>query len=66
MTREERKKAFIHELAVFLVEDQTYNSIQLAVGSKAAQKWAKLRAATPIFGYLTIGEAEEKLTEFLS
>ena len=61
----ERKQAFIKQLARFLVENQVAKSIQLSAGSPLAQEWAALRATTPLFGYVSVEEAEKKLMEFL-
>lgn len=62
----ERKKQFIHELAVFLVGNQARKSIELEMGKESAKEWARLRNATPLFGYPTVEEAEAQLSEFLS
>lgn len=65
MNPSQRKSEFIRQLAVYLVGDQARKSIELAMGNEAAQKWAELRNATPLFGYPTVSEAEEILSEFL-
>ena len=62
----ERRKDFIKVLAKFLAHDQGFKSVQLEAGVPFAKEWAELRSATPLFGYLTIEEAEKILTEFLS
>ncbi len=68
------KQRFIRQLAEFLVKDQEKKSIQLQVEAARnlsdfrpcfAQEWAALRTTTPIFGYQTVDEAVEQLTEFL-
>jgi hypothetical protein len=66
MSDKERKQRFIKALAEFLVEDQAHKSILLEIGAKEGKQWAKLRGETPLFGYPTVEEAEEQLTEFLS
>jgi hypothetical protein len=49
-------------------------SIQLEMARKGtgspliemnAKDWVKIRQATPLFGYPTVEEAEQQLTEFL-
>ena len=68
MTRLEMKKRFLHQLAVFLVGDQAKKSILLEMPTMVrdlAEEWAALRDETPLFGYPTVEEAEEILTEFL-
>ena len=72
-TRQEpdRKALFIDALAEFLVGDQAGKSIALEVEAKVspiirwASAWAKLRNATPLFGYPTLEEAKKTLTEWL-
>lgn len=59
------KAQFIHELAKYLVGDQAKKSIELQMGKESAKQWAKLRSATPLFGYPTVEEAEAELTKFL-
>jgi len=66
MTRIERKKLFIHELAEYLAgTNQAGKSIELQLGKQSGKEWAKLRSATPLFGYPSVEEAEQQLTEFL-
>ena len=71
MTRLEKKKAFIAELAKYLADNQAEKGIALQLESKLrpvvpwAREWAKVRGASPLFGYPTIEEAEAQLTEFL-
>ena len=60
------KEAFIKELAKFLVGDQARKSIELQMGKAHAKEWAALCNTTPLFGYLSVEEAEEQLTRFLS
>lgn len=61
-----RKQIFIRLLAEYLTADQARRSIELEMGKPDAQVWARLRSASPLFGYPTVDEAEEALTEFLS
>lgn len=61
-----RKQLFIRELAEYLVGDQVRMSIRLQAGSEDAKTWARLRGTTPLFGYPTVKEAEDKLKEFLT
>lgn len=64
--RIERKQEFIKELAEYLAgDDQALKSIRLALGTEDARQWAKLRAASPLFGWCSAEEAERELTEFL-
>ena len=60
-----RKAEFIRGLAEFLVSGQATKSIELEMGEPSALAWSKLRSLTPIFGYSTVEEAIETLTEFL-
>jgi hypothetical protein len=64
--RQDRKKAFIKELARFLASNQAERSIKLQMGKQSAKEWAALRGTTPLFGYPTLEEAETVLTEFLA
>jgi hypothetical protein len=71
-TPSDRKAEFVKALAEFLVGNQAGKGIALEVEHRTgggiikwAQEWAKLRNATPLFGYLTVEEAEKELTEFL-
>jgi len=59
------KKRFIHELAEYLVRDQVEKSIELHMDRPDAKAWANLRNLTPLAGYPTVEEAEEKLTQWL-
>jgi hypothetical protein len=61
----QRRKNFLHALAVFLSGDSARKSIDLEMGKPYAKEWAALRNATPIFGYLTVEETELQLTEFI-
>lgn len=61
----ERKRAFVRELAKFLVEDSGRKSIELGMGKPHAQAWASLRQSTPIMGYPTVDEAAKQLGEWL-
>lgn len=61
----ERQVRFVRYLAEYLVGDQVHKSILLQMQSPTALEWQKLRAATPLFGYPTVDEAEEELTLFL-
>ena len=65
MTRVERKKLFIKQLACFLSENHVRKSIDLELGNAYAKEWAKLRQSTPIFGNPTVEETEKELIEFL-
>jgi hypothetical protein len=62
----ERKQAFIKELAKFIAGDSARKSIELQMGKESAKEWAKLKMASPVFGYATVEEAEKQLTDFLS
>lgn len=77
-TTTDRKKAFIEQLAKFLVEGQAGKGMLLQVESmrpttgmlatmpKLASEWAELRSKTNLFGYPTVEEAVVSLTELLS
>lgn len=60
-----KKQAFIKQLAQFLAGDSARKSIELQMGKPHAKEWAELRSATPLFGWVTIEEAEKTLMEFL-
>lgn len=60
------KKRFIRAIAEWLAgPNQARMSILLQMGREDAVAWAKIRGETPLFGYPTVEEAEEKLTRFL-
>ena len=67
----DRKALFIDTLAEFLAGNQVGKGIELQLNPRPApltawpQEWAKLRDATPLFGYPTVEEAVKQLTEFL-
>ena len=69
----DRKAKFIRALAEFLSGDSAAKSIALEMEAKHppslrpawVKEWAKLRSATPLFGYQPVEEAEKVLTEFL-
>ena len=60
-----RKNVFIMELAEFIAGNQARKSIELQMGKESAKEWAKLRGASPVFGYGTVDEAYEVLVDFL-
>jgi hypothetical protein len=60
-----QQRAFVSELAHFLVGKQVELSFRLGVGDEHAREWARLRATTPLFGYPSMEEAEKVLLEFL-
>ncbi len=60
-----RRAAFIEALAGFLVNNQAMKSIELEMNKPSAIEWAKVRGATPLFGYPTLEEAVEVLNGFL-
>ena len=60
-----RRKVFIMELAEFIAGNQARKSIELQMGKESAKEWAKLRGASPVFGYGTVDEAYEVLLDFL-
>jgi len=71
-SRLEGKARFIRALAEYLAGNQAGKSIALEIESKGggsilawAGEWAKVCGASPLFGYMTVEEAEEKLWEFL-
>ena len=72
-TSDNRRTQFIKALAAFLADNQAGKSIAIELETKFppvhrimwAQEWAKLRGATPLFGYPTVEEAERTLAEFL-
>jgi hypothetical protein len=61
----DRKDFFIEVLAEYLVKDQATRSIRLEMGDSEAKMWAKVRGATPLFGYPTQTEAVKLLREWL-
>ena len=70
--RLERKKRFIHALAEYLGgTHQVIMSMGLdpkmegTLSHQEALLWSKIRGETPLYGYPTVEEAEESLTEFL-
>ena len=66
MTRLEKKQEFIKALAEWLAgTNQVEMSIRLGMKDKQAEMWSRVRGYTPLFGYPTVEEATEQLTEFL-
>lgn len=69
---DDRKQAFIRALAEFLAGEHVAElSIGLGMpeGTTArahADRWARLRAATPLHGYPTVVQAEATLERFLA
>lgn len=65
-----QKARFIKALAKFLAGDQAKKSILLGmpggIAFSVVQEWAELLNATPLFGYITVDEAEAKLTDWLA
>lgn len=59
------KDRFIEVLAEYLVKDQAAMSIHLEMKQPFALAWAKLRGATPLFGYPTQEEAVTQLRKWL-
>jgi hypothetical protein len=64
-TEPDRKDLFIDALAEYLVKDQAAMSIHLEMKQPFALAWAKLRGATPLFGYPTQEEAVKLLRQWL-
>lgn len=62
--RLERKRRFIRAIAEYLAGNQAMKSIWLEAGERGAKEWAALRAASPLFGYQTVDEAEAVLADF--
>ncbi len=61
------KQEFVRQLAEYLQGDAVKMSIRLQVdpGDPDAQQWRRLRAATPLFGYPSVAEAQEILGDWL-
>lgn len=66
MSSSSNRRAFVRALAKFLVEDAAEMSIKLELGTEEAKRWARLREASPVFGYPTVDEAEAQLLAWLS
>lgn len=60
----EKKQQFIQAIAEYLCQDSASKSIELEMGRTRAKEWAKVRNASPIFGYATVEEAQKTLAEF--
>jgi hypothetical protein len=65
VNRDDLKLLFVQRLAEFLVGDQVAMSIRLQTGTEEALRWARLRSATPLFGYPTLAEAQNTLAKWL-
>jgi len=63
--KEDPRRAFVRQLAVYLADKQALRSIALEMGEQHAKEWAALRATTPLFGYPTMDEAEQQLAKWL-
>jgi len=71
LNHDQQRKSFIHELAVYLADNQAAKGIAIqmerpAAPVKWASEWAKVRGASPIFGYPTVEETEKQLTDFFN
>jgi len=60
-----KKEKFIKQLAKYLCGNSAEKSVKLQMETKEGKEWADLLNTTPIFGWKTLEEAEEILTEFL-
>jgi len=61
-----RKQQFVRALAEYLAGTiSVEHSIRLQQNNPHAKIWAKVRSATPLFGYPTVQEAAVVLSEFL-
>lgn len=60
-----QKEKFIKVLAKYLVGSSAEKSIKLQMETKEGKEWSELLNSTLIFGWKTVEEAEEILTEFL-
>ena len=56
---------FIRKLAEYLAGRQIEMSLKLEAGTTEGIQWADLRRATPLFGYPTVEEAEDRLAVWL-
>ena len=72
MNLPERRREFIHHLAVFLSGNPAEKSIRLEMAAKSGNlegslinEWATCRTWSGIRGYATIEETEQQLIEFL-
>lgn len=64
--RIERLKRFAAALAKYLGGPaQVEMSIKLQMGKPEAELWSEIRSATPVFGYVSVEEAEQTLRSFL-
>ena len=60
-----RRKEFVSALAEYLVSDEAIKSVKLQSGDQEAKLWARIRNATPLFGYYkTTEKAEKELAEW--
>ena len=59
------KEKFIRVLAEYLAGNQAAMSARLSREDPDAKVWADLRNRTPLTGWVSVGEAEKVLTEFL-
>lgn len=62
----EQRADFLQALAEYLAGPLSVeHSIRLQLSEPHAVLWAKMRQATPLFGYPTVEEARGQLAEFL-
>ncbi len=62
----ELKRRFVRELGFFLGgKMQAAMSIGIGLGREEAKRWAELRNATPLRGYVSGEDAERQLAEWL-
>jgi hypothetical protein len=56
-----RQKTFVRAVAEYLAANQ----VKLQLKNPWAIEWSKVRGSSPLFGYLTVDEAEQQLITFL-
>jgi len=71
LNHEQQRKNFIHELALYLADNQAAKGIAMQMERPTmpvrwASEWVKVRNASPVFGYPTVEEVEKQLTEFFN
>ena len=59
-----QKRLFIHQLAKYINQNSIEKSLQISVGSPLQQKWALVRSCSPVFGHITMDEAEAALLSY--
>lgn len=60
-----RRKRFVEALAAYVTADAAKQGILLSMGDKGAERWAAVRSAAGVMGWVGAKEAEWQICAFL-